>query len=210
VTTIELYVDPVCPFAWVTSRWLRDAAQTIGCRATLRQMSLATLNKGRDADPGHRTKLNWSLRLGRVFAAATADGGPDTFGELYEALGTRTHDRHEELSDTAVKEALAATSCSPALLDMLDDPAWDDAVRVAHRRSQDALGGSGGSPIIAINGTGFFGPVLTRIPDPDDGAALLEAVITAANTPGFAVLQRPYQGPPAIRPKDEDNHGERR
>jgi hypothetical protein len=198
MTTIELYVDPVCPFAWVTSRWLKAAGQTVDCRAALQQMSLATLNEGRDIDPGHRSKLNWSKRLGRVFAAATADGGPSAFSELYEALGTRIHERHEELSDTVVKETLATTSCSPALVDVLDDPAWDDAVRVAHRRSQEALGGSGGSPIIAINGTAFFGPVLTCAPDPDDGAALLEAVITAATTPGFAALQRPYQGPPTI------------
>jgi hypothetical protein len=138
------------------------------------------------------------MRLGRVFAAATADGGPNAFSELYEALGASIHDLHEELSDTLVKEALATTSCSPALVDVLDDPAWDDAVRMAHRRSQEALGGSGGSPIIAIDGTGFFGPVLTSVPDRDDGAALLEAVITAASTPGFAALQRPYQGPPTM------------
>jgi hypothetical protein len=198
VNTIELYVDPICPFAWVTSRWLKPAGQTVDCRVALRQMSLATLNEGQDVDPGHRAKLNWSKRLGRVFAAATADGGPNAFSELYEALGTRIHNRHEELSHTTVKEALATTSCSPALADVLDDPTWDDAVRTAHRRSQEALGGSGGSPIIAVNGTAFFGPVLTSVPNPDDGAALLEAIIAAATTPGFAVLQRPYQGPPTM------------
>jgi hypothetical protein len=198
MTTIELYVDPVCPFAWVTSRWLRGAARTTGRRAALRQMNLAVLNEGSDVEPGRRAKLDWSRRLGRVFAAATAEGGPGAFDDLYEAFGTLIHNAREELADTAVKEALAATMCSPALIDMLDDPAWDEAVRAAHRSSQDTLGGRGGSPIIVVNGRGFFGPVLTCVPNRDDGAALLDAVVTAASTPGFAVLQRPYQGPPSI------------
>ncbi|EUA30792.1 hypothetical protein I552_9835 [Mycobacterium xenopi 3993] len=82
-------------------------------------------------------------------------------------------------------------------MDALDDPAWDDIVRAAHQRSQDALGGSGGSPIIAVDGRGFFGPVLTALPTRDAGIALLDAVLTAVSTPAFAVLQRPYQGPPS-------------
>ncbi|MCV7259594.1 mycothiol-dependent nitroreductase Rv2466c family protein [Mycobacterium shimoidei] len=201
MTNVELYVDPVCPFAWVTSRWLQAADRGSG----LRQMSLAVLNEGRDVDPAHRTKIDWSRRLGRVFAAATADGGPDAFRELYEAFGGLVHDAAQELADTALKESLSASNLNPALVETLDDPGWDDAVRATHRRSQDALGGSGGSPIIVVDGKGFFGPVLTRIPNRDDGAELLNAVLSAASTPGFAVLQRPYQGPPSTT--REENNG---
>lgn len=197
MTSIELYVDPVCPFAWVTSCWLRDAATTTGRSVALRQMSLAVLNDGRDVAPAQRAKLEWSRRVGRVFAAATAEGGPGSFGDLYEPLGALVHNGAGDVVDSLVKEALAATSCSPALVDALDDPAWDDVVRAAHQRSQDALGGRGGSPIIAVDGRGFFGPVLMGLPARDAGIALLDAVLTAASTPGFAVLQRPYQGPPS-------------
>ena len=197
MTSIDLYVDPVCPFAWVTSRWLLDAATTTGRSVILRQMSLAVLNDGRDVAPAQRAKLEWSRRVGRVFAAATDEGGSGAFGDLYEALGALVHNGAGDVADSLVKEALAATSSSPELVDALDDPAWDDSVRAAHQRSQDALGGSGGSPIIAVDGRGFFGPVLTGLPARDAGIALLDAVVTAASMPGFAVLQRPYQGPPS-------------
>ena len=197
MTSIDLYVDPVCPFAWVTSRWLLDAAATTGRSVILRQMSLAVLNEGRDVAPAQRAKLEWSRRVGRVFAAATDKGGPGAFGDLYEALGALVHNGAGDVADSLVKEALAATSSSPELVDALDDPAWDDSVRAAHQRSQDALGGSGGSPIIAVDGRGFFGPVLTGLPARDAGIALLDAVVTAASMSEFAVLQRPYQGPPS-------------
>jgi hypothetical protein len=197
MTSIDLYVDPVCPFAWVTSRWLLDAATTTGHSVMLRQMSLAVLNDGRDVAPAQRAKLEWSRRVGRVFAAARDEGGSGAFGDLYEAWGALVHNGAGEVADSLVKEALAATSSSPELVDALDDPAWDDSVRAAHQRSQDALGGSGGSPIIAVDGGGFFGPVLTGLPARDAGIALLDAVVTAASMPEFAVLQRPYQGPPS-------------
>lgn len=196
MTSIDLYVDPVCPFAWVASRWLLTAAPTRGHDVVLRQMSLAVLNDGRDVPPAHRTKLEWSRRVGRVFAAATDASGSEAFRGLYEAFGALAHNG-EGLTESSVKEALMVTSSSPALVDALDDPAWDVVVSTAHQRSQDALGGSGGSPIIAVDGKGFFGPVLTALPNQDAGIALLDAVVTSASTPEFAVLQRPYQGPPA-------------
>ena len=198
MTSIDLYVDPVCPFAWVTSRWLLDAAATTGRSVILRQMSLAVLNDGRDVAPAQRAKLEWSRRVGRVFAAETDEGVPGAFDDLYEAWGALVHNGAGDVADSLVKEALAATSSSPELVDALDDPAWDDSVRAAHQRSQDALGGSGGSPIIAVDGRGFFGPVLTGLPARDAGIALLDAVVTAASMSEFAVLQRPYHGPPSM------------
>jgi 2-hydroxychromene-2-carboxylate isomerase len=198
MTSIELYVDPICPFAWVTSRWLLDGASATGRSVALQQMSLAVLNEGRDVASAQRAKLEWSRRVGRVCAAATDEGGPGLFGKLYEALGARIHHGDGDLADAVVEQALAAANCVPALVDALDDPAWDDAVKAAHQRSQDALGGSGGSPIIAVGGRGFFGPVLTALPARDAGIALLDALVTAASTPEFAVLQRPHQGPPSM------------
>ncbi|KAA8968800.1 disulfide bond formation protein DsbA [Mycobacterium sp.] len=198
MTSIDLYVDPICPFAWATSRWLLDAAGATGHEVTLRQMSLAVLNEGRDMPPPQRAKLDWSRRVGRVFAAATAESGPGAFADLYVAFGPLVHTADADPGDSSIKEALAATSCSPALLDALEDPAWDDLVRVAHQASQDVLGGSGGSPIIAVGGRGYFGPVLMELPARDAGITLLDAVLTAVSMPGFAGLHRPYQGPPSV------------
>ncbi|WP_262491142.1 mycothiol-dependent nitroreductase Rv2466c family protein [Mycobacterium simiae] len=94
--------------------------------------------------------------------------------------------------------ALAESGLDESLANVLDDNSFDDATRDAHQASQDVLGGSAGSPIIAVDGRAFFGPVLTRIPSDDDGARLFETVLTAATTLEFAVLQRPYQGPPIL------------
>jgi 2-hydroxychromene-2-carboxylate isomerase len=197
MTSIELYVDPVCPFAWVTSRWLLNAASANGRSVGLRQMSLAMLNEGSDVPPPQRARIDMSCRTGRLFAAATDREGPGAFDDLYEALGARVHTNGEEMTDSVIKEVLAAASVDSSLIDALDEAAWDDAVRAAHQLSQAALGGKGGSPIISVDGTAFFGPVLTDLPAREAGIALLDAVLTAASTPGFAVLQRPYQGPPS-------------
>lgn len=199
MSSVELYLDPICPFAWVTSRWLLAAAADTGREVTLRQMSLAVLNENREMDPAQQAKMGRSRRIGRVFAAAVANGGPDAFTGLYDALGTQIHTGGRELTDDIVNEALASRGMDPALADALDDPSWDAAVRTSHQHSQDLLGGEGGSPILAVGDVGYFGPVLTSIPAPDAGTALLDAVVTAASTPGFAVLQRPYQGPPSIQ-----------
>ncbi|BBY06853.1 mycothiol-dependent nitroreductase Rv2466c family protein [Mycobacterium noviomagense] len=155
------------------------------------------LNDGRDVAPAQRIKLEWSRRVGRVCVAATDEDAPSAFGKLYEALSARMHHSHADWTDAMVKEALAESGRSPALVGALDDPTWDDAVKAAHQRSQDALGGSGGSPIMAVEGRGFFGPVLTALPTRDDGRALLDAVVTVASAPEFAALQRPHQGPPS-------------
>jgi hypothetical protein len=87
MTSLEFYVDPVCPFTWVASRWFLDAATTTGGGVALWQMSRAVLNDGRDVASEQRAKLEWSRRVGRVFAAATDEGGPDAFDDPYESLG---------------------------------------------------------------------------------------------------------------------------
>ena len=196
---IDLYVDPVCPFTWVTTRWLLESADEH--QVTLRQMNLAALN-GEDSDTGEDSMFVRSRRLGRVFAAVTSRGGPGAFASLYLALGPLLHPRAEQTDDdAAVASALEKSGLDPSVIDALDDDRYDTDVSQAHDASQIALGGSGGSPIISIGGHGFNGPVLTAPPRPAESAALLNAVVTAATTPGFAALQRPYDGPPEFTPR---------
>ena len=195
---VDLYLDPVCPFSWVTARWLLDATQSTHTPVTLRQMSLAVLNEGEDADAKQRHLMERSTRLGRLFAAAVGERGPDAFAGLYDSIGRRIHVRRDELTPAAIRDALAENGLEEGLAEALEDSSFDEAVRQAHRASQDALGDEAGSPIIAVDGRAFSGPVLTRKPNPRDGVRLLEAVLTMAGVPEFAVLQRPYQGPPTI------------
>lgn len=198
MTDIDLYVDPVCPFAWVAARWLLAAAAASGSDVALRQMSLALLNEGKDLDAKHQDMMERSRRLGRLLAATAAGHGPDAFARLYYSIGVRLHVRKEEIDAGAIQEALAESGLPGSLADAVDQSTFDDAVRQAHEASQKVLGGNGGSPIIAINGQAFHGPVMTRIPRNEDGVRLLEAIVTAASVPEFAVLQRPYQGPPIL------------
>ncbi|MDO3645717.1 mycothiol-dependent nitroreductase Rv2466c family protein [Nocardia mangyaensis] len=205
MTEIDLYVDPVCPFAWVTSRWLLAAAEGGPHTVRLRQMSLAVLNDGDDVDADHQPMIERSRRLGRVFAAATDTAGHDAFARLYETLGPRLHVHGDEIDTGVLIDALTDAGLDPALAQCAEDPTLDTELTRTHRASQDALGGSGGSPIIVIDGHGFNGPVLTESPTAQHGPALLDALVTAATTPGFAALHRPYQGPPRIQTTSEDN-----
>jgi len=198
VVDVDLYLDPICPFAWVASRWLLDAAETNQTPVTLRQMSLAVLNEGKELDAKQQGMMNLSRRLGRLFAAVAAEHGPDAFARLYDSIGARMHVRKEEIDAGAIREALAENGLEESLADAVDQSKFDDVARQAHGASQKVLGGPGGSPIIAVDGRAFHGPVLTGVPNKEDGVHLLEAVVAAARIPEFALLQRPFQGPPII------------
>jgi hypothetical protein len=192
---IELYVDPVCPFGWVSAQWLLTASSTADTKVTLRQMSLAVLNGGQELDADRRAMMDRSRRLGRVFAAVSDRYGAEGFTRLYQEFGTRTRIRREPATEQTLAAALTDLGMDPAL-----GHAIDEAVAQTHEAGQKALGDHGGCPIIVIDGRGFFGPVLTEIPSPQQGLELLQALLTVAATPGFAVMQRPYSGPPKTTP----------
>ncbi|MDY6810091.1 MAG: DsbA family protein [Actinomycetota bacterium] len=192
---IEIYGDPVCPFTWVTSRWLASAAERGDARVTWRLMSLAVLNEGQDAEGAQAARLHTSRRIGRLVAAAT---GTDDFGELYTALGRRLHAEGNEMTDELAREALTECGLDPELVSAMDDESWDDAVRAAHQRGQDALGDTGGSPITVVNGRAFFGPVLTEIPAPEEAARIFDGFTALAASPAFAQVERPRSGPPKM------------
>lgn len=195
---VDLYLDPVCPFSWVTARWLLDAGPATGTPVTLRQMSLAVLNAGQDTEGKQQRMMERSTRLGRLFAAAVDERGPDAFAGLYDSIGRRIHVDGEDLTATVIREALAENGLAERLTEAQDDGGLDEAVKRAHQASQDALGDEAGSPIIAVDGRAFSGPVLTRTLKAADGVRLLEAVLTMATVPEFAALQRPHEGPPTI------------
>ncbi|WP_205876839.1 mycothiol-dependent nitroreductase Rv2466c family protein [Mycobacterium camsae] len=195
MTTIDLYLDPVCPFSWVTSRWLLDAAERTDRPVMLRQMNLAVLNEGQqegeETDAAHQRMYERSRRLGRVFAAVTDRYGPEAFARLYEPIGTRLHVQKDEVTLGVAADLLGDLGFEASLAQALDEPERDEAVRRVHADSQDTLGDEAGSPIIAIGGRAFFGPVLTGLPSLGDRVVLLDAIVSVASVPEFAALQRP-------------------
>ncbi|ETA07579.1 MULTISPECIES: mycothiol-dependent nitroreductase Rv2466c family protein [Gordonia] len=198
MTHFDFYFDPVCPFAWAASRWLRDRAAAHGADVDWHLMSLAILNENEepDSDEQHR-RLETARRLGRVIAAATAKAGADAIDPLYTALGKRIHHAGDEMTPGVVAEVLTAAGLPAELADAMDDESFDTAVRESHQRGQDALGEDGGSPILGIDGTFFFGPVLADLPTGDEAEALYSSLVTLAGTPTFAQLKRPA-GPPTF------------
>ena len=196
MTHFDFYFDPVCPFAWAASRWLRERAATHGAGVDWHLMSLAILNENEEPDSDEqRRQLETARRLGRVVAAATAKTGADAIDPLYTALGKRIHHAGDEMTPAVVSEVLTEAGLPAELADAMDDETFDGAVRDSHQRGQDALGEDGGSPILGIDGTFFFGPVLADLPTGDEAEALYSALVTLAGTASFAQLKRPADPP---------------
>ncbi|MBE7192684.1 MAG: hypothetical protein INR66_09360 [Gordonia polyisoprenivorans] len=193
VGDVEIYVDPACPFAWAASRWLAGVAERRGVPAIWRPMSLAVLNEC-EVGGAHAERMTVSRRTGRLLAAA----GDEAMRDLYFALGRRLHSEGRALSASLVGEALQECALPADLVAAMDDSSLDDVVRRAHRVSQEALGGTGGSPITVFDGRAYFGPVLTGIPGRDEADRLFDALTTLAGTEAFAQVERPRSGPPDL------------
>jgi 2-hydroxychromene-2-carboxylate isomerase len=186
---VTLWLDPVCPFSWHTARWLRSAAEAAGLDVDWQLMSLAVLNKGRELPPAQQARMRDSVLVGRLMAAIARDQGAACWADAYFAFGERYFDRSEPFDDALVGHVLTTAGVHDAAA--IADASLDEVVRRAHQAGQDALGETGGSPILRIDGHVFFGPVLTALPDPATGAALFDAVATLAAVPQFTQLQRP-------------------
>ncbi|KKC05046.1 DsbA family protein [Mycobacterium nebraskense] len=188
---VTLWLDPVCPFSWNTARWLRAVAEKTGMALDWQLMSLAVLNAGRELPPPQQARMRDSQQVGRLMAAIAREQGAAGWTDAYFAFGERYFDRSETLDAGLVAHVLATVGARDTTAEAIADESVDELVRQAHQAGQDALGETGGSPIVRIDGHAFFGPVLTAVPDPEASIALFEAVTTLAAVPQFAQLQRP-------------------
>ncbi|WP_159809851.1 mycothiol-dependent nitroreductase Rv2466c family protein [Cellulomonas citrea] len=188
---VDLYVDPLCPFAWVTSRWILEAATQRPMVLTFKVMSLSVLNEHREGlSAGYRAMLDDGWGPVRLLVAAQARYGDDAVRDLYSALGRRHHDEHRPYDRDLFVEALAELGLDEALADAADDPAWDTAVRASHHEGMDPVGDDVGTPTFHVDGVAFFGPVLTRVPRGPLAGELFDAAVTLARFPHFFELKR--------------------
>ncbi|HWL37622.1 MAG TPA: disulfide bond formation protein DsbA [Frankiaceae bacterium] len=163
---VTYWFDPGCPWTWVTSRWLVEAAAVRSLAVEWRLLSLSILNEGR-IEERRLERMEFGAGVLRVHAAAREDSGNVGVGRLFTAYGHRVHDLKEPFEPMTVAKALADAGLPQSLLaalDALDEPAWDAAVRLDHEASQEAAGGEAGSPVVAYGGVGWFGPVLASAP----------------------------------------------
>jgi 2-hydroxychromene-2-carboxylate isomerase len=187
---VEMWFDPVCPWAWLTSRWLMEVEQVRDVEVTWSVMSLAVLNHGRELPPEYRSLMDRSWGPVRVIVAAARNHGPKVVKPLYDALGTRIHLGHEPDYLKAIAESLEQVALPADLLRFATSGEVDDAVRAGHDRAIALVGEEVGTPVIAMGGTAFFGPVVTPAPRGEAAGRLWDGWVLMAGTPGFFELKR--------------------
>jgi 2-hydroxychromene-2-carboxylate isomerase len=189
-TIADFWFDTLCPWAWLTSRWMVEVEQVRDVKVRWRPMSLAILNDGRDLPQDYidRIAVGWGPM--RVCVAAEQAHGPDAVGPLYTALGTRFHPQGLPKDRPTIESALAEAGLPVELADAMDDTSYDDAVRASHDEGMALVGLDVGTPIIRVADTAFFGPVVTPAPRGEAAGKLWDGVLLVAQTPGFYEIKR--------------------
>jgi 2-hydroxychromene-2-carboxylate isomerase len=190
-TPVDFWFDPICPWAWIASRWLLEVAELRPVRPRWHVMSLSVLNEGKPGLPERYTELlakGWGPV--RVCIAAEQKAGPEVLGPLYTALGTRFHHDKAPLERATIDAALAEVGLPADLADAMDSADYDEALRASHADGMNRVGYEVGTPVISVNGTSFFGPVVSPIPRGQDAARLWDGVMLVAKTDGFFELKR--------------------
>jgi hypothetical protein len=189
VPRVTAYVDPTCPFAWITSRWLGEVEVATGLVVRRELMSLAVINEGRELDAWYRDYNERAWRPARVAAALLASAHADQWAGFYEVFGQRRH--VEGLRDDARNLALTLHELGlPAgLLDAAEEACWDTDLRRRTSLATAPLTDDGGTPILHVADHGFFGPVLTAVPRGDAAVRLWHAVSTLATIPSFSEIK---------------------
>jgi hypothetical protein len=195
-TAVEMWFDPICPWAWLTSRWLMEVEQVREVEVTWSVMSLAVLNDGRDHSAEYRSTTERSFGPVRVIVAAARDHGSEVIKPLFDAIGTRIHLGGEQDYLQVLAAALKEVALPAELLRYATSSEVDDDVRASHGRAIALVGDEVGTPVVAMAGAAFFGPVVTPAPKGETAGRLWDGWVLMAGTPGFFELKRTRtQGP---------------
>jgi protein-disulfide isomerase-like protein with CxxC motif len=191
LTPVDFWFDPLCPWAWITSRWMLEVQQVRPVQVRWHVMSLAVLNEGKD-DLTERYAELMKQAWGpvRVAIAAQQRFGPEVLGPLYTALGTRFHQEKLPRDRATVEAALAEAGLPADLADAMESTEYDEALRASHAEGIERVGYEVGTPILSMNGTSIFGPVVTPIPRGEAAAKLWDGVNLVTRTDGFFELKR--------------------
>ena len=188
--TVEMWFDPLCPWAWMTSRWLMEVEQVRDLEVTWSQMSLSVLNEGRDLPEEYREMMDRGWAPVRVIAAARKAHGDEVTKPLYDAIGTRLHLGGERDFVAATAAALAEVGLPAELIGAADTDEHDAFLRESHERAIALVGDDVGTPVISVEDTAFFGPVVSPAPKGEAAGRLWDGCVLVAGTDGFFELKR--------------------
>lgn len=188
---VDFWFDPLCPWAWITSRWVLEVEHVRPIETHFRIMSLSVLNENRDdLDQEYCDKIRLGLQPIRICMAAETECGPEILRDLYTALGTKRHVHGREFDHELYREALAETGLPASLADAAESDAYDERIRESHAEGIEQVGQDVGTPIIAINRVAFFGPVLSPAPEGEDAGQVWDGAVTLAGYEGFFEIKR--------------------
>ena len=188
--SVEMWFDPICPWAWMTSRWLMEVERVRDLEVTWSVMSLSVLNEGRDLPESYRDMMDRSWAPVRVIVAAVREHGPTVIKPLYDAMATRIHLGGEEVYSKAIASALEEVDLPVDLIRFADSGEVDAELRASHERAMDLVGDDVGTPVICVDGVSFFGPVVSPAPTGEDAGRLWDGCLLVAGTPGFFEIKR--------------------
>jgi 2-hydroxychromene-2-carboxylate isomerase len=188
---VDFWFDPLCPWAWITSRWMHEVEQVRPVNTRWHVMSLAVLNEDKEGLPEkYREGLKKAWGAVRVCIAAEQKAGPQVLGPLYTALGTRRHQEKLELNRETIEAALAEVGLPAELADAMDSTEYDQALRASHCDGMDRVGYEVGTPVLSLNGFSCFGPVVSPVPRGEAAGKLWDGFVLVAGTDGFFELKR--------------------